>query len=687
MKKHTLLIASLLAMPLGLLKADVKLPAIISDHMVLEKTAKVPVWGKADPGEEVTITLNGQTVKATTGADGKWQAVLNLAESGPGPFEMTVQGKNQIKISDVVVGEVWLASGQSNMEWVLKNTIDAEKEIAQSANPLLRQFQVIKATSNEPLEDCTGAWVIASPETSGAFSAVGYYFAKDLQNELKVPVGLVHTSWGGTPSEAWTSAQALDSVPDLKEARGQFETVFKDYPGLKKQWVDGFGAWLKQTGREDKPTADVASFAGTDISPEGWTTLKIPGDVSGAGLPAAGAVWLRKTVDVPAAKANTQLGIELPAIEAFESIYWNGQLVKQLTYQDYPGTGYMRRWGPYAISPSMVKPGKNELAIRLFEPVSAAKFVTAPKVGGMDLSGEWLAKTEYEFPALDAQQTAAPVPPKNPPAPHNTPAYLFNAMINPVVPYAISGVIWYQGESNAGRAWQYRTAFPLLVEDWRAQWKQGDFPFYFCQLANYQEKSSNPGESSWAELREAQTSTLKLPKTGQAILIDLGESKDIHPRNKKDVGQRLAKIALANDYGKKIPFSGPVYESSKIEEGKVRIQFTNTDGGLVAKPVPATYDVRSLSKETAPLVRNSPNSPLEGFAICGEDKKWVWADARIDGDSVIVSSAQVPAPVAVRYAWSENPTCNLYNGAGLPAVPFRTDDFPAATLNTKLIVR
>ena len=260
---------------------------------------------------------------------------------------------------------------------------------------------------------------------------------------------------------------------------------------------------------------------------------------------------------------------------------------------------------------------------------------------------------------------------------------LYGGMIAPIVPYAIRGAIWYQGESNVGRAWQYRTSFPLMIGDWRARWKQGDFPFYFCQLPNIDVKNPQPGEAQWAELREAQSMALKLPHTGQAVLIDLGEADDIHPHNKQDVGERLAILALAQDYGQKIAYSGPVDQSIKIESGKARLSFAHVEGGLVARPVPELF-VRSLLRfETAPTVRNSPQSELEGFAICGEDRKWVWADAKIEGESVVVWSKQVPAPVAVRYGWASNPTCNLYNKAGCPASPFRTDDFPVSTQNTK----
>ncbi len=662
--------------------ADVKLPAIISDHMVLEKAAKVPIWGKAAPGEAVKVTLNGQTAKATADADGSWKTALDLKDSATGPFELVVEGKNKLTVTDVVVGEVWVASGQSNMEWVLKNTLDSEKEIAGSANPLLRQFLVKKNTTSTALDDTEGSWVLAAPETSGGFTAVGYFFGKKLQNELKVPVGLIHTSWGGTPSEAWTSVEAIDSVPELKASRERLWAATAEYPEKKKVFIERFAAWLKENAREDKPVADPAAFAGVEVSTDGWIPVKIPGAVAASGLPKSGAVWLRKDVNIPS-KPLANLQLNLP-IDGYDSVYWNGKLLKQTTYLDALGAGNVRKYGKYDIPIGEIREGKNVLAIRIYDPVGTAKFPNEPKAGSISLAGEWLGKAEYEFPVLDPKQlAAAPQIPANPPGPQNVASFLYNGMIHPIIPYAISGAIWYQGESNAGRAYQYRTAFPLMITDWRKQWEQGDFPFYFCQLANFMAKKPEPGDSNWAELREAQSMTLKLPNTGQAVLIDIGESSDIHPRNKKDVGDRLALIALAKDYGKSIPCSGPVYDSMKIEKNKAILTFKHADGGLTAKPLPATFDVKTQTKETAPLVRNSPSSQLEGFAVCGEDKKWFWADATIEGNTVVVTSDKVAAPIAVRYAWSDNPTCNLYNGAGLPASPFRTDDFPPVTLSGK----
>jgi sialate O-acetylesterase len=665
--------------------ADVKLPAIISDHMVLEKAAKVSIWGSGDPGEEVTVSLNGIAATAKADAAGKWMLALNLKDSAPGPFEMTVAGKNKLTLSDVVIGEVWVASGQSNMQFMVREAIGAKGEMARPANPLLRQFAVKMNATSELMDDVQGKWVSASPAIVGNFTAVGYFFAKMLQKELSVPVGLIHISVGGTPCESWTSAEALDSVPDLRATRERLWAAVKEAPEKKKAFIESMEAWTKENGREDKPCADAAAYTGPEISSDGWVAVKLPGAVTAPVLPQAGAVWLRKEINFPSAPTE-KFPISLP-IDGFDSVYWNGRLLKQTTFRNFEGLGFVRRRGPFDIMPEDVKVGKNILAIRLYEPTRPAVFPAdtggprAGSGGSIKLEGEWLAKTEYEFPAIPAEKlAAAPQPPVIPPSPIHVASFLFNGMVRPIIPYAIRGVIWYQGEANTSRAYQYRTTFPLLISDWRKQWNQGDFPFYFCQLPIYRPKASMPGESGWAELREAQSLALKLPNVGQAVTIDVGETGNLHPRNKKDVGERLALIALAKDYGKAIPFSGPVYDSMKVESGKAILSFLHTDGGLTAKPLPETDVVSSLTNETATLVRNSPNSQLEGFAICGEDRNWTWSDAKIDGDNVIVWSDKVPSPLAVRYAWADNPTCNLTNGSGLPASPFRTDDFPPVTL-------
>lgn len=673
------LAASVFLLAGGAALADVKLPALISDHMVLEKSEKVPIWGWAEPGEKVTVTLNGRSVRAEGGKDGKWMVALNLKDSAPGPFEMTVEGKNRLTVSDVVVGQVWLASGQSNMEFSLKNAFGAEQEFAAPANPMLRHFAVKNAASAEPLEDCQGEWVTASPKTVGDFSAVGYFFARKLQSEIQGPVGIINATWGGTPIEAWTSQPALLTVADLAAGVEQRAKTAREYPDAKKKFVADFGAWLKKTGREDK-APEAAAFAAPGISTEGWVAVQLPGEVAGEGLPANGAIWLRREIAISAGEANKPVSLNLGPIDGFESIYWNGEPVKATTFETFPGEGFVRR---ASVPAHLVKEGTNTLAIRIFAPVAAPRFPGTPRAGAKSFGGEWLAKAEFALPPLDDETAkAAPQPPSRPAMPQEMSSALFHGMINPLVPYAIKGIIWYQGENNADRAYQYRTAFPLMIEDWRGRWQQESLPFYFCQLANYLARKRGqfdipagrepePAESTWAELREAQTQTLRLPETGQAILIDIGESRDIHPRNKKDAGERLALVALAKTYGKDLPYSGPVYESLAIEGNAARVKFRHADGGLVVRPEAKDPSVGNMASE------------VQGFAICGEDRKWVWADARIDGQTVIVWSDKVPAPVAVRYAWANDPACNLYNGAGLPAAPFRTDDFPGMTREKK----
>jgi len=647
--------------------ADVRMPDIFSDHMVLAKSAKVPVWGKADPGEAVAVTLAKQTVRTEAGADGKWRVDLDLKNSPAGPFEMTVQGKNKIVIGDVVVGEVWLAGGQSNMELPMKRLVKSPEEVARSANLMLRQFEVRKRPALDPQEDCEGFWSVAGPGTTAEFGSTGYYFGKALQRELKVPVGIIKDCWGGTAVEPWTSAASIATVPELEAAAQPRRKLAMDN-------IAGLEAWMKKTGREDHPTTDIAAFATGPASTEnGWVPVKSSGEVSAPGLPKYGAFWFRKDVTLPAVQMGTPQVLEFAPVVTFDRVYWNGTHLGETTSSDFSSDKSVRR---YFIPPSLLKEGVNKLAVRIFAPAAPPAFSWPPHVGTTILEGNWMAKAEFELPLLEKGVTQ--------PAPRLIPlqavtSSLFNGMIRPVMPYAITGAIWYQGEANSKQAHAYRTAFPLLIKDWRQHWQQGDFPFYFCQLANFRPKKTVPGESDWAELREAQLMTLAVPNTGQAVLIDVGETADIHPQNKEVVGERLAKIALARTYGKPVAFSGPLYKSMKIDANKIRLSFTNVEGGLVAKELPPTQILKTQDGTTAPLVRNSPNSQVEGFAICGEDRKWVWADAKIDGDTVLVWSDSVPSPVAARYAWADNPTCNLYNKADLPASPFRTDDFPGIT--------
>lgn len=660
----------------GWMRADVVLPAILSDHMVLEKSATTTIWGKADPGEEVAIGLAGQSASVKAGDDGRWRAVLDLGGAAAGPHEMVVKGKNELRVRDVMIGEVWLASGQSNMQFVLRGALGDKEEMALPPNPMLRHFKVEVTPSLDPMEDCAGAWVIADAKTIGDFTAVGYFFAKALQRELGGPVGIINASLGGTASESWTSMDGMRKDPELAAAAEAQWKEARGYSDAKKQWEEAFAAWTKAMNRPDVRKGDPAEFASVKADLSAWQTIKLPGTVPGA---VPGARWYRQLVEVPADRVGKDLYLILGEIEGFEELYWNGELMGRLTPETHPGAPYPRR---YDIPGEKVKAGPNVLAIRVFSPATPGGLVGRSfKAGTAKLAGDWLTRAEYAFDGAPAEP--APVQPPGPRRSAGVASALFNGMINPILPYTIEGVIWYQGEGNASRAWQYRTSFPLLIRDWREKMGRENLPFYFCQLANHGAKLSDPATENWAELREAQSLALQLPHTGQAILIDIGEAENVHPANKKEVGERLARIALAKTYGKAVPFSGPVMESSAIEGSKIRLRFTHTDGGLVARPLPEKQDLYLADNRTGPLVRNSPGNELEGFAICGKDALWVWAQARIDGNDVVVWSENVPEPTAVRYAWADNPTANLYNGAGFPAGPFRTDDFPLKTTPRK----
>ena len=498
----------------GVAVADIRLPAIIGDNMVLQQGGKVSIWGWAEPGEEVTVGVSWRSMKFAVKADkdGKWSFRLNPPK-GDGPFEMTFTGKNSITIKNILAGEVWVCSGQSNMQMSVQSSASAEQEIAEANYPKIRLFSVTRKVADKPQPDCEGSWTECSPKTVPDFSAVAYFFGRELHKQLKVPVGLIHTSWGGTPAESWTRREVLESDADFAPILKRYDDAVTNYPQAKKEYEQKLAEW--------KQAVEKAKAEGTN--PPGR-----PGEPFGPGH-------------------------------------------------------------------------------------------------------------------------------------YQSPSGLYNAMIAPLIPYGIQGAIWYQGESNAGRAYQYRKLFPAMIENWRKDWGVGKFSFLFVQLANFMKTKPEPDESSWAELREAQSMTLSLPMTGMAVIIDIGDADDIHPKNKQDVGKRLALWALAQQYGKKLVYSGPIYKSMKIDGSSIILSFDHVGGGLVAK-----------SEEQ-----------LKGFAIAGADRKFVWADAKIKGNTVVVSSDKVPEPAAVRYAWADNPVCNLYNKEDLPASPFRTDDWPGITINSK----
>ncbi len=495
--------------------AELKLPALFNDHMVLQQQHANPVWGWDTPGTEVTVRFAGQNKTAQAGQDGKWTVKLDPLPANAEPAVLEVKGSSQRQIKDVLVGEVWVCSGQSNMRWTVSNSWDSDLEIASAKHPLIRLLNVPNVGTQEPQSDFNAEWQVCTPETGGAFSGVGFFYGRLLHQILDVPVGLINNAWGGSAAEAWVRRDLLENDP-------RFQSLIAD--------------WQQQ---------------------------------------------------------ETQL--------------------------------------------------TSEQARASHEKAFAA----------------WKAQADEAKKAGRPFATRAPQSPEQILAGNKRPGNIYNGVLLPSIGYGIKGVIWYQGESNASRAHEYGQLFPFMIEHWRKEWQQGDFPFYWVQLADFRAEVSEPGDSDWAELRESQTKTQQaIPNGGQAVIIDLGEANDIHPKNKRDVAERLARITLARDYGMKLPWRSPEYQQVDFKDGKALV----------------TLDTFGSSLRTVDVTE------VKGFSICGEDRKWVWAEARLTGrDKVEVSSLSVAKPVAVRYAWADNPVCNLYSLEGLPVTPFRTDDFPMIT--------
>lgn len=663
-------------------QADVTLPALFSNHMILQRGEKVPVWGWAEPGETVRVEIGEMSREVSADAKGKWMVLLDLQQAERGPCTLAVTGKNRILVQDVLIGQVWLCAGQSNMGFLLKGGMGDDAEIAASANDLLREFRVDKRPSVNPEERVGGEWRSAGPKTAGSFSAIAYYFGKSLQRELGDPVGLIHVSYGGTPIEAWISMEGLMEDAEIgSAARSAYDSLVR-YPERKKTFDIQWSEWIERTHRGGPQRAKPEEFADPDIPLEGWQTVSLPGvlDIGRNG----GAVWVRKDIEIEKAWVGKKWPLYLGIPTHLEEVYWNGEKIGEMRLANLRGPGMART---YNVPERFLREGRNVLAVRLLDPAGPPGILGSVNQLRLStirpLAGEWRARAESELePLTEDERQSMPQMPALVPEPQLVASTLYNGAVNPLIPYGIKGVIWYQGESNVSRAWQYRRALPLLIHDWRRKWGLSSLPVVLCQLASFQEKKSSPGESGVAELREAQDAARSLPDVDMTVLIDQGEV-DVHYRDKSEAGRRLALTALHAVYGRDVPASGPQYDSHIREGGAVRIRFSHADGGLVAKVPGKTYPVASKTGEAKPLILPAPRSEVQGFAICGSDRKWVWADARIDGDTVVVSSPLVPEPVVVRYAWAEFPTCNLFNGAGLPAAPFRTDDFPAITEGEK----
>lgn len=623
--------------------AEVRLPHIFSDNMVIQQNKPIKVWGWADKNETVQVSFLKQVKKVKADKNGKWMVQLNSVSYG-GPYTLEVKGKkNTISLNNILVGEVWLCSGQSNMEWSVLSVMNAEKEIAEANYPMIRSFNVKKDMSFSPKTDLDGSWNVCSPQTVGDFTAVGYFFARKLYQDLNIPIGIINSSWGGTDIETWTSGDCFFQLPDKFSARYQNPEIGDMNEFMKKN--DEKKKAFDEAIRNDIGVKE--GWHSTSYNSSSWGKMTVPKLWDGKFANVDGTIWFRYEITLPAGAAGKAAKINLGTIDDDDITWVNGTKVGETK-------GHM--FGrSYDIPQNILKSGVNTIAVKVTDNAGGGGFWGKAEDMNIEvdgkkypLAGEWY----YKPSAINTDFNYINV------SPNMYPTLLYNAMINPIVNFGIKGAIWYQGENNAGAAYNYRTLFPTMINNWRDKWGY-EFPFYWVQLANFMAKDDEPKDSEWAELREAQTMTLSLPQTGQAVITDIGEAFDIHPRNKQDVGLRLALNALNKDYGKSdIIYSGPTYKSMVINRDKAIIILDNISDGLVVK---------------------SKYGYVEGFTIAGEDKKFVWAKAYVDGNKVIVYSEKIKNPVAVRYSWANNPDVNLYNSVGLPATPFRTDDWKGIT--------
>lgn len=632
------------------LSAEIRMPRIFSSHMVLQQGRDIPVWGWADPGERVTVKLYDQKESAIADEDGAWRVTLDKMQAG-GPYQMIVEDSSVTVFDDVLIGEVWICSGQSNMEWPLSMVRNAEAEMAAADHPNLRLFTVPNRIGARPEADLpSGSWAVCTPETAPGFSAVGYFFGREILDTQNPPVGLISTNWGGTDIETWISREAIQTHPDFKTSAMTPDSLSVEEMLVRAQAE--YDAWLDSLRIRDRGLRQGEPvWADPAMEASGWPVMTLPTLWEGAGLPGLdGVVWFRTTFELTDPESESDLFLSLGPIDDSDETFINGRKVGEM-------------WSQYNVprkytAPSdVLRPGENILTVRVEDYTGGGGLWGKPEQlfirtvsEERTLVGPWRYRVGVDGSRRPAQ-----------PGPNSHPSLLYNGMVHPLIPYAMRGVIWYQGENNAGWAYQYRELFPLMIRDWRDRWG-GEFPFLFVQLANYMAPREIPQGSDWAELREAQLMALDLKKTGMAVIIDIGEADDIHPRNKQDVGHRLALAARHIAYGEDLVWSGPIYDSMKKKKDAIQIAFAHAGSGLVAKD---RYGY------------------LKGFTIAGPDSVFHWAKAEIvDEDKVKVWNPDIKKPIAVRYGWAANPDdVNLYNKEGLPASPFRTDDWPGITQN------
>lgn len=631
--------------------AQVKLPVIFGDSMVLQRDVPLRIWGTANAGEQITVQLHQQQKITRAGANGKWQVMLSPEKAG-GPYDLSVKGRETIVLHGILMGDLWFCSGQSNMEFPVKgwsSVYDADKVLSESSNPQIRLYTIPKKVAALPdAQSEKASWQTCSPESLPLFSAVGYFFGRRLQQDLHVPIGLINSTWGGTQIESWISHDGL-----AQDAH--YKTVMQKAPALSmEQLMGGRKAKEEEYKRQLKlnlaDLADSASWKTAGYDHSKWAAMALPGywENQPALAKLDGVVWFRKTIVIRDEDAGQPATLQLGKIDDNDQTFLNGTLLAT-------GSGWNvdRR---YAVGAGTLKAGKNVIAIRVEDGGGGGGIWGEANELSLTVNGHrYELAGEWPYHIQEVMQHANGI------GPNDYPSVLYNGMVYPFKGLNIKGAIWYQGESNAGNAYEYRYAMPLLIKDWRRFFENRNMPFYFAQLTNFIASNGNSTKgSTWAELRESQTATLSLPHTGMAVTTDIGDVNDIHPRNKKDVGERLALLALRDTYGKNVIASGPVYKAFTTTGDRIHISFSELGTGLTTRDGKATAG---------------------GFEVAGADRKFYPATATISGNEVIVHASEVAKPVAVRYAWADEvSTANLGNKEGLPARPFRTDNWPGITV-------
>ncbi len=627
------------------IRAEIKLPGYFTDNMMLQRDMPIKIWGWGNRYETVTVSIHDQKVNTRCKKDGTWEIILSPIPYG-GPYSLTVQGKeNSIKIENILIGDIWLCSGQSNMEWTVEQSANSKQEVQNANYPEIRALKVPKSIKNSPQDNFNAQWEICSPSTVGAFSGIAYYYARALYKEVQIPIGIINASWGGTDIETWISDEAFTALPSNVQKQYNMEVVnnleeyIRQNKGQKQAFLDAM---------ENDPGINNQWFI-PGFNTVAWEEMRVPGEWGTTPLSLIdGHVWFKYDLNLTCTEAGRPATLSLGTIDDADITWVNGTKVGNASGWDTPRI--------YSIPPGILKEGSNNITVRVTDNGGS---------GGMwgqeadiyleidntrhSLAGNW----KYQMSVANADYHVLDI------TPNMVHSSLYNTMIHPLTPFRIKGVIWYQGENNVGAGYDYRTLFQTQIKDWRTRWGY-ELPFYWVQLANLYPEDTTPVGSSWAELRESQAMTLELPHTGQATIYDIGDAYSIHPTNKQEVGRRLSLIALHKDYGRdSLVYSGPTFQNVSFKENTAVITM-NTYGSQ--------------------LTIHNKYGYLEGFSIAGEDRKFVWAKAFIDANGkIIVYNENIAEPVAVRYAWSNNPAANLFNAQGLPAIPFRTDSWKGVT--------